>query len=509
MSVEIVINATKEETRVALLENKSIIELQLEKKKDLGIVGNIYKGKVVNVLPGMQAAFVDIGIGKSAFLYVADVATNMKEYASFIEEEEGIEETSLVSAEGEPAEEKKQTYPSIEDLLQESQEILVQVTKEPLGTKGARVTTYITLPGRYLVFMPTIDHIGVSRRIEDAAERKRLKDIIMKTKRPGVGYIVRTASEGRNEEELALDIEFLMRVWENILGKKERVPALSLIHADLGLTLRTVRDLFTDKVDRLMIDNKEEYERVRDFVSSYMPNLLPRVKYYEGEEPIFEAYDIEIEISRALGRRVWLKSGGYIVIDQTEALTSIDVNTGKYVGKKDPEETILRTNLEAVKEIAYQIRLRNLGGIIIIDFIDMAKEKNKKRVFSALQEAMANDRVKTNIYQISELGLIEMSRKRVRESLQRTLCEPCSYCDGRGHTKSSTTLCYEILREIRRIATSSRDEKIVVTVNPNVATLFYDEERETVEDLEREYRKKIIIKSNSELHLEEYEIITL
>lgn len=507
MAIEILINATKEETRVALLENEAIMELHLERKKDLGIVGNIYKGKVVNVLPGMQATFVDIGIGKSAFLYVADVSTSMEEYAPLMEEE-GLEEESP-AADEKGIEERRQGYTSIEDLLQEGQELLIQVTKEPLGTKGARVTTYITLPGRYLVFMPTIEHVGISRRIEDAAERKRLRDIVMKAKGPGRGYIVRTASEGRSEEELTSDMEFLVRLWENIQKKKERVPVPSLIHADLDLTLRTVRDLFTDKVDKLVIDNKEEYERVRDFVSSYMPNLLSRVEYYDGEEPLFDAHGIEIEISRALGRRVWLKSGGYIVIDQTEALTSIDVNTGKYVGKKDPEETILRTNLEAVKEIAYQIRLRNLGGIIIIDFIDMAKEKNKKRVFSALQEAMAHDRVKTNIYEISELGLIEMSRKRVRESLQRTLCEPCSYCEGRGHIKSPTSVCYEILREIRRIATSSRDEKIMVTVNPNVATLFYDEEREVVDDLEREYRKKIIIKSDSELHLEEYEIVTL
>ncbi len=507
MAVEILINAAKEETRVAFLENQAIMELHLERKKDLGIVGNIYKGKVANVLPGMQAAFVDIGIGKSAFLYVAEVATSMEEYAPLMEEEGLEEESSAADEKG--IEDRRQGYTSIEDLLQEGQELLIQVTKEPLGTKGARVTTYITLPGRYLVFMPTIEHVGISRRIEDAAERKRLRDIVMKAKGPGRGYIVRTASEGRSEEELTSDMEFLVRLWENIQKKKERAPVPSLIHADLDLTLRTVRDLFTDKVDKLVIDNKEEYERVRDFVSSYMPNLLSRVEYYDGEEPLFDANGIEIEISRALGRRVWLKSGGYIVIDQTEALTSIDVNTGKYVGKKDPEETILRTNLEAVKEIAYQIRLRNLGGIIIIDFIDMAKEKNKKRVFSALQEAMAHDRVKTNIYEISELGLIEMSRKRVRESLQRTLCEPCSYCEGRGHIKSPTSVCYEIFREIRRIATSSRDEKIMVTVNPNVATLFYDEEREVVDDLEREYRKKIIIKSDSELHLEEYEIVTL
>ena len=347
----------------------------------------------------------------------------------------------------------------IEDLLQEGQEILVQVSKEPISTKGARVTTYISIPGRYLVMMPGVNHIGVSRRIENVEERKRLREIVSRLRKPNTGYIIRTASQGRSEEEFTADIEFLSRLWENIQKKKERASAPALLHNELDLVFRVIRDAFTRDVDRMVIDSEEEYQRVREFVDSYIPGLGRRVKPYDGDEPIFEHYGVEIEISRALGRKVWLKSGGYIIIDQTEALTTIDVNTGRYVGKRSLEDTILKTNLEAVREIAYQLRLRNIGGIIILDFIDMEREDNRRKVYSALQEALSNDKAKTTISHISPIGLIEMTRKRIRESLGRTLCEPCPYCDGRGYVKSARTICYEVFREIRRSFSRRRGEK--------------------------------------------------
>ena len=431
MALEIIINATGEETRVAFLEAGEITELYIDRKRDRGIAGNIYKGKVIRVLPGMQAAFVDIGLEKAAFLYVSEVSANIEEYAKMMEDETDEARIEFESDTVEAVKAKKASAVLIEDLLQEGQEIMVQVIKEPIGTKGPRVTTYITLPGRYLVYMPTIEHIGISRRIEEEAERKRLRELINRLKKPGAGYIIRTVSEGVSNEEFKADIEFLELLWQNIQQKRDKLSAPSLLHTDLDIVFRVVRDLFTPKVDKLVVDSKQEYMQVKEFIDSFLPMLSSRVELYEKDEPIFDAYEVEIEISRALGRKVWLKSGGYIVIDHTEALTAIDVNTGRYVGKRNPEETILKTNLEAVKEIAYQLRLRNIGGIIIIDFIDMLKEKNRKKVFNVLQEALANDKARTNILQISELGLVEMSRKRTREDLLRALCEPCSYCEGK------------------------------------------------------------------------------
>ncbi|MEK7871860.1 MAG: Rne/Rng family ribonuclease, partial [Nitrospirota bacterium] len=340
-------------------------------------------------------------------------------------------------------------------------------------------------------------------------ERARLKEIIARMRRPGTGYIVRTVSGGKSEGDLMPDMEFLQILWENILKKNESLSAPALLHIDLDLVFRTIRDLFTKEVDRLVVDSKEEYERIKEFVEGYLPEMISKIEYYDRDEPIFDAFEIEMEISRALGRKVWLKSGGYIVVDQTEALTVIDVNTGRYVGKRDLEDTILKTNLEAVKEIAYQLRLRNIGGIIIIDFIDMGREKNREKVFSLFQEALKSDKARTNILKISELGLVEMSRERVRENLMRMLCEPCSYCDGRGYTKSPTTVCYEIFREIKRMGLSPKDKKIIIGTHPNVANLLYDEERQGVEDLENLFHKKIIIKSDSNLHTEEYDIVTL
>jgi ribonuclease G len=500
MSSEILINVTREEIRVGLLEGGQVVEFYVERKRDASLVGNIYKGKVVKILPGMQSAFVDIGLEKAAFLYVADIVSEIEDYAPFLEEDKN-NSIELVSKRA------RQDLP-IEELIQEGQELLVQVSKDPMGSKGARVTSYVTLPGRYLVLMPNLEHIGISRRISDETERARLRGIVELIKPKGYGLIIRTASEGCTEEELRKDLEFLLLLWENIQKKRERVVAPCLLYSDLDLAFRSVRDLMSQDVERLVIDDDVEYERIRDFVNTYFPKLLSKIELFSDEESIFDAFGVEVDISRALGRKVWLKSGGYIVIDQTEAMTVIDVNTGKFVGKEDLEDTILRTNLEAVKEIAYQIRLRNLGGIIIVDFIDMEKMENREKVFNAFLEAMKRDRAKNTILHISELGLIQMTRKRVRESLGRVLCEPCSYCEGKGFVKSPRSLCYEIFRRITKLARHG-GEKVIVTAHPSVAELLSDEERSGLEDIESRYGLKVIIKEDSKLHQENYEIVEL
>ena len=507
MTQEIAINSTDEETRVAVLENRSVTELYIDRQRNLGIVGNVYNGKVVKVLPGMQAAFVDIGQERAAFLYVADITTNTEENASFLDGDQ--EDADSIEYEAEASHRSRSSHLPIEDLLQEGQEVTVQVTKAPMGTKGPRVTTYVSLPGRYLVYMPTVNHVGVSRRIEEASERSRLRNMILELRKGNTGYIIRTASEGRDEDEFRADIEFLDRIWKTIIEKRESSRAPCILHSDLDIILRTIRDLFTNQVERLIVDSKAEYQRVKEFVDSYLPDLTSRVEIYTGEEPLFEDLQIEMEVSKALNRKVWLKSGGYIVFDHTEALTVIDVNTGRFVGKRHLEDTILKTNLEAVKEIAYQLRLRNIGGIIIIDFIDMERERNREKVYQAFQDALTDDRAKNRILKISELGLVEMSRERTRQDLLRVLCDPCSTCDSRGYTKSPSTLCYEIFREIRKIGGPARDKKIVVSTHPEVASLLYDEERKGIEDLEREFHKKIVVKADSTLHIEQYDVVTL
>ncbi|HXH10209.1 MAG TPA: Rne/Rng family ribonuclease [Alphaproteobacteria bacterium] len=509
MGSEILIDTTSHETRVALLENGSVAELYVERERDKGIVGNIYKGLVTKILPGMQAAFVDLGLRRAGFLYVADVeSVEGGDSLEKLVDEESIDDDKLL-AERRRFGRRAVDHP-IEELLQQGQDILVQVSKEPIGTKGARVTSYITLPGRYLVFMPMVDHIGVSRRIANEEERQRLKDIVREAKAPGVGFIVRTVSEGVDRQEIHSDMAFLTRLWEDIQKRAMAIPAPNLVHPDLNILLRTVRDLFTSDVDRLILDSPQDYETCLDFVRSYLPHLEAKIQLYPGKEPLFEAYGVELEIERALGRKIWLKSGGYIVIDQTEALVAIDVNTGRFVGRRNPEETILQTNLEAVKEIVYQLRLRNIGGIIIIDFIDMEHEESREKVYNALLNALRSDRSRTRITKISELGLVEMTRKRVRESLGRVLCRPCPYCDGSGAIKSAVTICYEILREIRRAAsTSQRRRKIVVQLHPVVADILLEEERGYLEALEEQFQKQIVIKGDYDLHEEQYEVMLL
>jgi ribonuclease G len=501
MESEILINITRDEIRVGLLEAGQLVEFYVERKRDASLVGNIYKGKIVKILPGMQSAFVDISLDKAAFLYVTDIHEGLEEFAPFLEDEEKENSIEIVSKRGRPD-------LTIEELVQEGQEILVQVSKDPIGSKGARVTSYITMPGRYLVLMPNVEHIGISRRIADELERTRLRTIVDDIKLKGYGLIIRTASEGSTEEEIKKDLDLLLLLWETIQKKKEKGSAPSLLYSDLDLIFRSVRDLMIQDVKRLIIDSSEEYERIKEFVRTYFEKFLGKIELYEGTEPIFDAYGIELDISRALGRKVWLKSGGYIVIDQTEAMTVIDVNTGKFVGKEELEDTILKTNLEAVKEIAYQIRLRNLGGIIIVDFIDMEKYENRERVFNAFLDAMKRDKAKNTISHISELGLIQMTRKRVRESLGRTLCESCPYCEGKAFVKSPRTLCYEIFRKVSRLAKHGSD-RIIVTTHPTVAELLTDEERAGIEDIENTYNVKITIRESRNLHQENYEVTVL
>jgi ribonuclease G len=504
MSNEILINVNSGETRVALMESEVLVELYVERSSEQGISGNIYKGRVVRVLPGMQAAFVDIGLEKAAFLYVSDVHQDFDDLEVLMRARD--DDGNGIS----PAEEEEvmnlDTPFHIEDLLHEGQDILVQVSKEPLGTKGARITSHISLPGRHLVLMPMVDHIGVSRRIENEAERKRLREIIQHIKPAACGLIVRTASEGKGEPELRQDLDFLMKMWGNIQKRKAGSQVPSLVHKDLDISLRAIRDLFPQDVERVVIDSREEHNKILEFCDTFMPQLKSSIELYEKEEPLFDYYGIEMEISRALGRKIWLKSGGYIVIDMTEALTVIDVNTGRYVGKRNLEDTILKTNLEAVKEIAYQLRLRNIGGIIIIDFIDMEKEVNRDKVFTALEEALKTDKSKTNILKISELGLVEMTRKRVRESIGRMMCEPCPYCEGRGYVKSKTTICHEIFRELRREMLDIRGTKAMLTVHPQVADLLYDEERRGLEELEKRFKKRITVRAKPGFHQEQFEI---
>jgi ribonuclease G len=502
MGRDIAISVTREETRAAVLDNNVVTELYVDRAKKQDFVGNIYKGRVAKVLPGMQAAFVDIGLERAAFVHVSDLSTDTEPGETLIDSEED-EKTAEVPHP------RRQVSRPIEQLLHEGQELMVQISKGPIGTKGPRITTYVSLPGRYLVFMPNVEHIGVSRRIPKDEERVRLKEIMRRIRRPGHGYIVRTVSEGVKEEDLQSDVEFLNVLWQDVLRKREQSAAPSLLHSDLSLTFRVVRDLFTKKVDRLLIDSKEEYEAVKDFVHRFMPEQTSRVQLYDKGETLFDYLGVEMEIARALNRKVWLKSGGHIVIDHTEAMTVIDVNTGRYVGKRDQEETILKNNLEAVKEIAYQIKLRGIGGLIIIDFIDMEREKNREKVYQAFVEAMATDKARTRISRISDLGLIEISRERVREDLLRTMSQPCSYCEGRGYTKSPATIVYEIFREIRRLDNSPEEQKIIVGANPSVAALLLEEEHQGVEDLERESNRKIIIKSDSSLHLEQYDLVVL
>ncbi|MCK6510300.1 Rne/Rng family ribonuclease [Myxococcota bacterium] len=494
----LVINSMLPEVRVALLEYGRLAELYIEREHERGIVGNIYRGRVVRVLPGMQAAFVDIGQEKAAFLYVGDARMAAEGDVELGEESE--------TEHPHHHEEEGKEELRIEDILQEGQTITVQVSKDPLGTKGARLTTHITLPGRYLVYLPRFSHIGISRRIGDAEERERLRKLMEGVRPSEGGFIVRTVAEGASEEQLRRDVDFLLRMWTEIQRREESAQAPELLHYDLNVALRSIRDLCNDETERVLLDNPEEFYRVRRFLDSYMPEAQFAVELYQRPDPIFDTFGISHEISRALARKVWLKSGGYLVIDQAEALTAIDVNTGRYVGRRNLQDTILQTNLEAVQEVVYQLRLRNIGGLIIIDFIDMERTEHRDRVCAALVQALKADRAKTNVLKISELGLVEMTRKRVRESLGRTLTEPCFYCNGTGMLKSKTTICYEIFRELMRMADAMEGRTIQVNAHPSVVEQLFSQERGVVDWLEKLLNRKILIRPRESFHVERYAI---
>ncbi len=386
--------------------------------------------------------------------------------------------------------------------------MLVQVSKEPIGTKGARITAHISLPGRHLVYMPTVDHVGISRRIESEEEKERLRALVEAIRPEGAGFIVRTVSEGKSEEELRSDMEFLSGLWQDICGLQARNPAPCLIYSDLDVISKVLRDILTEDVRRIVVDSQREYGKIVQFIETFMPRLEYAIELYQGQEPVYESFGLETEIARALGTRVWLKSGGYIIIEQTEALTAIDINTGRFVGKRNLEDTILKTNLEAVREVAFQLRLRNIGGLIIVDFIDMEKESHREKVYLALEEALRPDRAKTNILKISELGLVEMTRKRVRENLTRTLCEPCPYCEGKGYVKSRPTMVYEVFRQLRRDIGSLPGKQVTLLVHPDLASMICDEERCEIDDLETRFGKQVAITARFDYHREQFDIVT-
>ncbi|MBE7566081.1 ribonuclease G [Acidithiobacillus thiooxidans] len=496
MSEELLINVTPQEIRVALVDNGVLQELQVERSGHRGLVGNIYKGVVRRVLPGMQAAFVDVGLDRTAFLHAADIQDDSEELngETDIETRPGHHEVRNVCT-----------------LLHEGQEVLVQVIKDPVGSKGARLTTRITLPGRYLVYMPFVPRIGVSTRIESPEERSRLKDEL-KAAIPADeagGYIIRTLAEGVEHQDFVGDIDFLRRLWSSIRRQLENSSAPCQIHSDLNLAMRMMRDVMSDNIERVRIDSRETYEAAASFCQRVIPEVADRMEHYSGERPLFDLYNVEDEIERALQSRVTLKSGAYLIIDQTEALTTVDVNTGGFVGRRNQEDTIFKTNLEAAAAIARQMRLRNIGGMIIIDFIDMDDEEHKRRVQRALEKAIQNDRTRCNITQISALGLVEMTRKRTRESLRQTLCEPCSYCHGRGFLKTAETICYEILREIVRESRAYPAERFVVLASPMVMEKLLDEESTSLAALEEFIGRPIKVQAEATYTQEQYDIILM
>lgn len=482
MEQMIIVNCDHKETRVALLENGKLVEIYIERSLRQRIVGNIYKGVVENVLPGMQAAFVNIGEEKNAFLYVDDIPCSQKG-------------------------EWQGGRPPIQRLLHVGEELMVQVMKESFGSKGARLTGYISLPGRFLVFMPGLNYVGVSRRIKCQEERERLKKIVDKEKPPDAGVIVRTAAEGANEESLKNDLKFLVRLWDKIKNSYRQEKGTALIHKDVALVYRIVRDLFNERVSRFIIDSDGEYHKVLELLQCISPHLKNRVVYYKGPEPIFEHYHIEGEIEKSLNRVVWLKCGGYLVFDQTEALTVVDVNTGKYTGKSNLAQTVLNTNLEAAEEIARQIRLRDIGGIIIVDFIDMKGEEHRQLVLDKLKENMSRDRTRSQVLGITSLGLVEIARKKVRQGLAAVMQQPCSYCQGRGKVLSPEAVSSKVERELRKILNCQDVEAVLVETNSEVAALLIGSGGTYLKRLEAELGKSIFVRGSDNLHVEKYKVL--
>jgi ribonuclease G len=555
MNKEMIISSGAHDTRVAILEDDQVVEVFIERERQRGVVGNIYKGRVSKVLPGMQSSFVDIGLERDAFLYVTEVIPAVEEFdrlESGDEEEEtaakaaplpeaieavveGVESPASLPPDAGPAappdakprergqsrgesrdRDRDRPQQKIEDLLKEGQEVLVQVVKEPLGTKGARVTSHVTMPGRFLVFMPTVDHVGVSRKIESREERARLRGIV-KEFRDAHGFtggvIIRTAASGRSKEDIVSDLAYFHQVWTEIRQKMEasRRPPVVLFQ-EQSLVTKLLRDLLTDDYTAIRLDNPQEHRRVVTLVERIMPALLPRVKLYTKDYPIFEEYGVQAEIDKALRSKVWLKSGGYLVINQTEALVAIDVNTGRYVGKKSSgrlEDTILKTNLEAVKEIVRQLRLRDLGGIIVLDLIDMEEKKNRQKVFQEVERELRKDRSPSKAIQVSDFGLVIVTRKRVKQSIERQLTDPCPYCSGSGSIKSASTICYEILMEMKKIAPDLDGQGVLLRVNPDIARALKEEESEVLRELQQLLGRPVTLKPDSHLHHEQFDLMAI
>jgi len=491
---EILINITPRETRVAVVENGMLQEVHVERALRRGYVGNIYKGKVSRVMPGMQAAFVEIGLERAAFLHASDIVRAMPALIG-----DSAENGSVPTPQ-----------PPIAELVREGQEIVVQVVKDPIGSKGARLTTNLSVPSRYLVLLPYVKVTGVSVRIEDEAERARLKEILQSLPaETGHGYIVRTNAEGQAREALEEDVAYLSKLWGALQENLKQTGAGARVYEDLSLPLRALRDLMRKDVEKVRVDSRETFERIVTFARTFMPDLAERIEHYPGERPIFDLYGVEDEIQRALKKEVPLKSGGYLVIDQTEAMTTIDVNTGAFLGHRNLEETVYKTNLEAAQAAARQLRLRNLGGIIIIDFIDMTDEEHKRQVLRMLEKSLAHDHAKTTAYEMTQLGLVQMTRKRTMESLERQLCEPCSTCEGRGSVKTAETVTYEIFREITRAVRQFEAKKLLVLAAPKVVARILDEESAAVAELEEFIGKTIRFQPEEHYAQEQYDVVLL
>ncbi|NWF38140.1 ribonuclease G [Mariprofundus sp. NF] len=506
MSIELLVNVAPFETRIARIENNLAEEIYIERESERGLKGNIYKGRVQRVLPGIQAAFVDIGMEKAGFLYAGDIATAKQDSVELSDDIENGDES-------EPDNETPETHysrrsaPPIANLIKDGQELMVQVSREPIASKGPRLTTQVGLAGRYLVYLPHLDHIGIARRLEDQVERERLLTIGKTISPEQGGVIIRTVAEGRDEDEMRQDLDFLLRLWADIEKRSKSSGLGKIIHKELNLYLRVMRDYVDSDVEKIHIDSKEAYESMKKFARRFMPEVAKKLYYYPGDRPIFDVYGVEEAIERALQRRVPLKSGGYLIIDQTEALIAIDVNSGSFVGSRNMEETGFKTNLEAAHEIVHQLRLRNLGGIVVVDFIDMQEDENKQRLMEILEEALKRDKAKTHVVQFSDLGLVEMTRKRTRESLGRILLNECNHCHGVGSAKSPTTICYQLFREVVAEARAYPCEKLMVIAHPTIIDLMLGEESKAVEQLEAFLRKEIRLESNEQFAPDHYEIV--
>jgi len=496
---EIVINVAINETRIAMLEDGHLVELWVERPEKERMVGHIYKGVATSILPGMQAAFVDIGLLKRAFLHASDIDNSAVEFSSFVD----------MPAEDEFLERPRGRGVPIQNLLQKGQEILVQVIKEQIGTKGPRVTSQISLPGRFLVLIPKEEHVGVSRKIEAWSERKRLKRLVANLRPQGFGLIVRTIGKDKTEKEFRQDIHNLMKTWKRIKQRAEKVKSPALVHREMGITSSLIRDLFSEDIDHLVLDSQKEYDEIISYLKVVSPDLCTRVDLYTESVPIFDAYHIESEIDKTFHRKIWLKKGGYIVIDHTEALVTIDVNTGRYVGKGNQAETVLRTNLEAANEIARQLRLRDIGGIIVIDFIDMEDSRHKRMVLSELKKTLKRDRAKTSLSEMSEFGLVEMTRQRVRPSLIHTFSDACPTCDGTGRVTSIMTVVTRIDRWLKRAKVNSTEKRFLFIVHPLVRELLLKNREEQVARLRRQYRFRIQVEGDSTLNMDQYRVFSL